>query len=313
MESEPQTTPAAAAAEGPELRPFRADDARVVFGLLRAAQARDGSRVGRPTWHDDAAVLADYRLTGVDPATALRVAEHDGRIIAFAGYNRAPWDPDAWLCGPVVAPEARHAGRGASLLQWAVSAARDGGATGVRAQTAAANAEARALLESAGFAYRAPVQRLRAARNEFRPAPSRRDLAVRRVFDPAGARAAWAVHREVLPDLPCSEEAFAYWAAHPSFHLLFFAEAAGRPAGTVLVDDDGSGEVWLRRLAVRPEARDGGIAHALLSRALSLTLLRNTIFGVSVEVDVEDLQALDLYAELGFRLHAVLEEYRLAL
>jgi len=221
--------------------------------------------------------LAVRRVDGdqrvVDAVAQLLAADHavavwadDGEVVA-AGSGAG-----ATLRG-AVHPAARGRGFGRRLLAWSEAhAPADAGELVIRSESLTPGAEA--LYARAGYRpamiERRMVLDLAAAPQ---PAPAPRGVELEAWSDETAGRF-FAVYRAAFagrpgfPDPPAGE-----WIgdhAGPGFQpqLSAVAIAAGRPVGFVTVElQDGTG--WIDQIGVAPDTRRGGLATALVDRALA--------------------------------------------
>jgi GNAT superfamily N-acetyltransferase len=134
--------------EGLKLRALRLRalaDAPTAFGSTLAQEEKFPERV----WHE----RAESGAVGADRVTF--VAEQEGQWIGIAtGLARDPEepnDPQPWLVGMFVAPEARRSGVGVALVEAVVRWARERRANSLSLWVTSTNSPAIALYEKCGF------------------------------------------------------------------------------------------------------------------------------------------------------------------
>ena len=128
--------------------------------MTRLATVKDAERLG--------ALLHDFQTEYEDPSPGPEVLAdrirkaiaHDDLVFVlsddgFAQLSLRPWlisgTPVALLEELYVAPAARRQGQGRALLEHAMAAARERGATTIELNTSETDVAARRLYESAGF------------------------------------------------------------------------------------------------------------------------------------------------------------------
>jgi mycothiol synthase len=314
---------------GVRLRHWRGLDADLpgMFAVSDAARIADGEHE-RSTLESTATYYRHLERCDLD--RDLLIAEHDGRIVAYA---RVEWndsnDGERWydaVCN--VHPAVRGRGIGTALLTWserrrlAIAAAHHAGGEASdrpRALTSFSFDGDRggiALLGEAGyvpFRHFATMERPTLddvadpatvplpAGLEIR-AVSRERSAMRRVFD-ADSEA----FRDHFGWSEGSDEKFAEFLespeVDPALWLVAFdgEDVAGAVLNGIHVSPDGTRSGWLDSIFTRRPWRQRGLARALIAR--SLVLLREQgLNAASLGVDTANAnQALRLYEECGFR------------
>jgi ribosomal protein S18 acetylase RimI-like enzyme len=132
------------------VRPARADDDAALLAIDFATWTTDVSPAPIPTPGDRTAFFSESR-----PADQYLVAEVDGAVSAFVSLHQNVPIPShehvREIDGLAVSPRAQGRGVGRQLVEAAVAAAAQQGATKVTLRVLAPNASARRLYERCGF------------------------------------------------------------------------------------------------------------------------------------------------------------------
>ena len=268
-----------------------------------------------------------YRhLERCDPARDLLIAEHDGRVVAYA---RVEWndsnDGERWYeAVGIVQPEWRRRGIGRRLLAWSETRRTEIAAGHAAAGEAPDRTRAlttfifdrdvggRVLLERAGYtSFRRFASMRRADVDDIPVTPlpdgietrpiGRDRAALRQVFD-----ADVEAFRDHFGWSEGTDEAFeefiGYDNVDPALWVVAFDgdEVAGAVLAGIHVDADGERSGWLDSIFTRRPWRQRGLARALIGR--SLVVLREAgMTSASLGVDLTNPhQALALYESCGF-------------
>ncbi|MEW2406014.1 GNAT family N-acetyltransferase [Streptomyces griseoviridis] len=279
---------------GYRARPAAPADADAIHRLVAACERT--AHGGSPAAPDG--VAARLALPGVDPAT-------DTVLVHGPDGTPAAW---VWVrgrrCAIDVHPDHRGRGLGGALLAWAEARARRAGDDRLAQTVADGDPAAGALLRSAGYAPLATEWLLEIALPVPGGVPRPPEGVTVRPFRAGDERAAHRLTEDAFDEWQQRRKPYAEWAKHcverPSFtpSASPLAFDGGRLVGVLLsLDDPGSGEGYVERLAVRRDQRGRGLARLLLMTAFHAFALRGRracTLGTHT-----DTGALSLYEHLG--------------
>jgi mycothiol synthase len=281
-----------------QLRAPVSGDAPAVLAVL---VARDLADLGVPDCTLDD-VLDEWRITDFDLAVDARVAEVDGRIVAYAAVAR-----EGTLA--VVAPEFEGRGIGTRLLRWAEGREEERAGPRNRQWVAAGNERARTLLRSAGYERVRSYWRMeRALDGSVGPADPPADVSVRSLDVARDAVTLHAVDALAFAGAPDyqPEPLDAFREEHLGAHdlapdLSCVAEVRGDVAGFLLArrwEDEGVG--FIDVLGVHPDHQRRGMA-TLLLRAAFVRFAAAGLHHAQLGVASDNPRALRLYERVGMK------------
>jgi mycothiol synthase len=278
---------------------FRAPVAADAPAVLAVFEARDLADLGA-TIHTLEDLLDEWKSSDLDLERGARVAEEDGRIVAYAAVRR----PGTLA---VVAPDHEGRGIGSQLLEWAEERDRERGREVHSQWVAAGNRSARELLTRAGYhrarSYWRMVRSLDDARAAAGPPPGVHVRPVDRVRDARALHALDAASFADAPDyLPMSFTQFRaeILGAHdfdPGLSRVIVQE--GEIVGCLLARRKRDGRVvYVDLLAVHPGHQRRGLGMALLQSAFA-AFAQDGLREAQLGVASDNPQGLRLYERAG--------------
>src|SRR5919106_455218 len=316
------TAAPAAAIPGLVLRAYAGEaDIAEIARLQNAEYAADGSR-GRVSF-DEFTALWSHPNEKFDPARDVRIAELDGRMVAFA---QSDWVDTRdglreYRSGGAVDPTFRRRGIGSVLLADRIAAARALDATttddrprvlGMWVDTR--NAGGTALAHRFGYEparwFFDMERRIDGDLPEIGPPPDGLEL---RPVSADQAWQLWVADHEAFRDHwgghDDSEANFRRWRDSPEFDTTLFLvawdgdEIAGGVLNAIYPEENralGVQRGWLDSVFTRRRWRRRGLARALIARSLHL-LRERGMTGAVLGVDADNPSgALGLYESVGF-------------
>lgn len=254
--------------------------------------------------YERADLVADLAL--VDRGTdAIVVRDAAGTLLAWAlvVHRRSRWAD--------VHPDARGRGIGRALVDWSVAVARAAGTDRIGQTIEDGRADAEALFRAVGAVPIRTSWILRRSHDPAGPPPALAGAApppgiVLRSSTPADADLALDVMESAFrqwPDrLPATRETWrALVTGREGFRhdqLQVAVDGTGAIVGAAFLVDDGT-ELWVDKLATRPDAQGRGIGRALLAHAFVLAHARGRA-STALSTD-STTGALPFYERLGMR------------
>ena len=290
------------------LRKFRSEDADEVVALARQAFLRPEEQVGNPVWASREELESEVSDWDPPATETLLVAEDDGEVVGFGGFEAGVGRQGADLFGPIVAKRAQGRRLGSRLLAESIALARSRGASGLDAAVGTRNRRGRVLLERNGFSRRGSAQAFYELHSEdHRPAPaSPPGLSVRRAGTPDEG-SVLSLYRECFPDGRFSE---ADLRSSLQGGAVYLAELDGPPVAFLTIDRS---DRWIYLVGVTSESRSLGLGGFLLSRALEAYWAEHPAEGLGLAVRADNTPAVRLYRRQGFGPTLLLQPYELRL
>lgn len=275
-------------------RPATLDDVAAIAALVRAV---DVEEYGAPDY-DEADVLTDFALEGLDPARdTWLVSSPGGEVVGHAGiWDKKPGELASAVCS--VHPDAPD------LYPWLVArfterAGRHGDVT-IHTFNPPTNTRRTAALEAAGYDAVRVYRIMSRSLDDLPPLPDtgvRQADDVRVVYDVQ--QAAFADHFDFAP-LPYDawRRMLVDTEKHTPQHW-WVADADGEPAAALIGEVRDGTEGWVRIVATLKPYRGRGLGTALLLRAFH-GFRDAGLATVGLSVDTENVTgAVGVYERLG--------------
>jgi ribosomal protein S18 acetylase RimI-like enzyme len=286
------------------LRSFEESDAERVVELSRATLARPEFQVGNPVWTTLDELRSELADWNPPPGETLFIAEDEGRIVGFGGFEAPSGFEHAELFGPLVAADSRGHRLGTRMLEASIDRAAETGASSLVGAIGTRNAAGRILLERHDFRRRGrPQATFRLRPDDHRPIADEAPGVVVRVATLDDLPAALELYRECFPGGRFPE---GVWRENLDAGTVYAAEVDGEIAAVLNIDPS---DRWIYHVGVTESERNRGVGSFLLSRSLELYWADHPGQSLGLDVDADNVAAIRLYRRQGFAPWLVLQTF----